>query len=149
MKRFVKPLIIGATVIVTKGLKRYLETIPEQGKCYSLKLEAWVVGCTTGSRREITGERKPGIRGDDDYGSNNRRHYTLSLPSPAIFKSWWCWHKPMFWCTFSGISNPIPVSISQCRKLLSKFALLQYELRRPSLKADTVGTSNIQYPIVF
>jgi hypothetical protein len=28
MKRFVIPVIIGATGIVTKGLKQYLETVP-------------------------------------------------------------------------------------------------------------------------
>jgi hypothetical protein len=31
-----------------------------------VKLEASVVGCTTGSRGEVPGERKPVIRDDDD-----------------------------------------------------------------------------------
>jgi hypothetical protein len=58
MKCFVIPVIIGATGIVTRGLKKYLETIPgkrsidslqktavlgtshKKGKCYNQKLEA-------------------------------------------------------------------------------------------------------------
>jgi len=31
-----------------------------------MKLEAWEVGCTTGSRGEVPGERKPMIDDDDD-----------------------------------------------------------------------------------
>jgi hypothetical protein len=34
-----------------------------QGKCHNMKLEAWVVGCTIGSRGEAPGERKPVIEG--------------------------------------------------------------------------------------
>jgi hypothetical protein len=37
MKCFVIPVIIGATGIVTKGLKKYLETIPGKHSIDSLK----------------------------------------------------------------------------------------------------------------
>jgi hypothetical protein len=37
MKCFVKPVIIGATGIVTKGLKKYLETKPGKHSVDSLK----------------------------------------------------------------------------------------------------------------
>jgi len=33
-----------------------------------MKFEAWMVGCTTGSRREVPGERKPVIRDDNNRG---------------------------------------------------------------------------------
>jgi hypothetical protein len=37
MKCFVIPVIIGATGIVTKGLKKYLKTIPEKHSIDSLQ----------------------------------------------------------------------------------------------------------------
>jgi hypothetical protein len=40
MKCFVIPVIIGATGIVTKGLKKYLETIPGKHSIYSLQSAA-------------------------------------------------------------------------------------------------------------
>jgi hypothetical protein len=70
---FVIPVIIWATGIVTKGLRKYLETIPGKHSIYSLqktavlgtshiikkwynqKLESWVVGFTTGSRGKVSG----------------------------------------------------------------------------------------------
>jgi hypothetical protein len=77
------PVITGATGIITEELKTYLKTIPGKlsidilyknsytrgiahNKCYNLKLEAGVVGCTIGSRGEVPGERKPEIKDDDD-----------------------------------------------------------------------------------
>jgi hypothetical protein len=40
---------------------------------HNKELELWVVGCTTGSRGEVPGERKPMIRDDD----NNNHLYTF------------------------------------------------------------------------
>jgi hypothetical protein len=40
MKRFVIPVIIGATEIVTEGLKKYLETRPGNHSTNSLKKKA-------------------------------------------------------------------------------------------------------------
>jgi hypothetical protein len=76
MKCFVIPVIIGATGIVTRGLKKYLETIPGKHtidslqkkktavlgtshtirKCYNQKLESRVVGFTIGSRGKVPGQ---------------------------------------------------------------------------------------------
>jgi hypothetical protein len=40
MKCFVTPVIIEATGIVTKGLKKYLETVPGKHSIYSLQKTA-------------------------------------------------------------------------------------------------------------
>jgi hypothetical protein len=44
IKCFVIPVIIGATGIVTKGLKKYLETIPGKYSIYSLQKKTAVLG---------------------------------------------------------------------------------------------------------
>ena len=72
LKCKIVPVIIGATGIVTRSLKKNLETIPgkhsidslqktailgtshKYGKYSSVKLEAWAVGITAGSR-EVPG----------------------------------------------------------------------------------------------
>jgi hypothetical protein len=41
MKCFVIPVIIGATGIVTKGLNKYLETIPGKHSIYSLQKQLY------------------------------------------------------------------------------------------------------------
>jgi hypothetical protein len=41
MKRFVIPVITGATGIVTKGLKRYLEAIPGKHSVDSLQKQLY------------------------------------------------------------------------------------------------------------
>jgi hypothetical protein len=41
MKCFVVPVIIGATGIVTKGLKKNLETIPGKHSIYSLEKQLY------------------------------------------------------------------------------------------------------------
>jgi hypothetical protein len=74
--RFVILVTIGVTEIVSKGPKKSVKNTREafnrfctkdsctrditHNKCYSLKLE--VVGCTSGSRGEVPGEREPVIR---------------------------------------------------------------------------------------
>jgi hypothetical protein len=71
MKRFVIPVIIGATGIVSKSLQKYLETIPGQHSIDSLqktdvlgtshiirKVLQAELGFTTGSRREVPGQKE-------------------------------------------------------------------------------------------
>jgi hypothetical protein len=44
-----------------------------------MKLEAWVVGCTTGSRGEVPEERKHVIRGGNDDNNN-------TIPNVHVFQ---------------------------------------------------------------
>jgi hypothetical protein len=85
MKCFVIPVIIGATGIVSKSLRKYLETIPGQHSIYSLQktailgtshiirkvLQAETCSLSGGvhhwlKRRSTREERKPVTRNDDD-----------------------------------------------------------------------------------
>jgi hypothetical protein len=55
MKCFVIPVIIGATGIVTEGLKKYLETIPGKHSIYNLKKTA-VLGTSHIIRKVLQSE---------------------------------------------------------------------------------------------
>jgi hypothetical protein len=73
MKCFVIPVIIGATEIVTKGLKMYLETTRRKPSIDSVQRnsctryivhekESANLGCTILSRGELQGAREPVIK---------------------------------------------------------------------------------------
>jgi hypothetical protein len=86
MKFFVIPVIIRITGIVTKGLQN-LETVSGKHSTDSLQKKILVlgtlqiirkvVGCITASRGEVSGERKPVIR--DDNNNNDNKKVTLFL----------------------------------------------------------------------
>jgi hypothetical protein len=56
MKCFVIPVIIRATVIVTKGLKKYLETIPGKHSIDSLQKKTAVLGTSHIIRKVLQSE---------------------------------------------------------------------------------------------
>jgi hypothetical protein len=56
MKCFVIPVIIGATGIVTRGLKKYLETIPGKHSVDSLQKKIAVLGTSHIIRKILQSE---------------------------------------------------------------------------------------------